>query len=215
MLKRLLNGFVHAGARRISVITGYQAECVEAFVGSLSGLKGVHIDFVRETVPRGNIGALSLLPRDGCRVLLCFADLVTTMDFGRMAQIHLERQADVTLASHYEYYQVRLGELRTDGMRVLEYSEKPKHRVLICSGVAVFEPAVLDLIPGDGTIGISDLVQAALAAGHTVTHWLHESFWMDVNTQESLLIANRTLPRDSFRPEAIEPQGSLDDSRRM
>jgi NDP-sugar pyrophosphorylase family protein len=197
MLERLLRQLVEVGARTFTVIAGFQAGRVEAFVRFLEWLPhDLDINFLKEAAPRGNIGSLADLPRDGRRVLLCFADLVTDIDFGRLLEIHDERRGDVTLASHYEHYQIRLGELETDGTRVLAYREKPKHRVLICSGIAVFNAHVLNLIPRDRPAGISDLVQSALQAGMHVTHWLHGSFWIDVNTQDDLALANRTMPRD-------------------
>jgi NDP-sugar pyrophosphorylase family protein len=204
MLERLLRQMVNAGARTVTVIVEYQADRVEAYVRSLSWLPGdLDLAFLRERSPRGNIGALSDLPSDGRQALLCFADLVTNIDFGQLLAIHEERRADVTLASHYEQYQVRLGELETDGTQVLDYREKPKKSVLICSGIGVFAPRVLDLIPRDRPAGISDLVQSALREGTYVTHWLHGSFWMDVNTQEDLELVNRTVPRDDVPMEAL------------
>jgi NDP-sugar pyrophosphorylase family protein len=193
IIERLLRQLVEKGARVVTVITGFGGERVETAVRGLRGLPDdLELSFERETVPRGNAGSLALVRRD-LPCLLCFADLVTGIDFGRLAAIHVERQAAVTLASHYEPLQVRLGELTTDGETVLAYREKPVHRVLIASGIAVFQPSVLDLIPNGQPSGLSEVVQSAIERGHRVTHWVHGSSWVDVNTAEDLVVACRLV----------------------
>jgi NDP-sugar pyrophosphorylase family protein len=34
--------------------------------------------------------------------------------------------------------------------------------------------------------GLADLINASLQAGYSVTHWMHEAYWIDVNTPELL-----------------------------
>jgi NDP-sugar pyrophosphorylase family protein len=120
-------------------------------------------------------------------VLLCFADLVTALDFAQLIHIHRERQHDVTLASHYEHHQLTLGELLVDGDTVRGYQEKPRKAFLICSGIAIFDARAMRVareLPRP--YGISNLVLAMLSAGCSVTHWLHGAYWIDVNTPELL-----------------------------
>jgi mannose-1-phosphate guanylyltransferase len=194
MVERLLRQLVAAGIRRITVITGWKADPLEAHLRALAGLPAdLELRFLRETAARGNVGSLARLPRDRDPVLLCFADLVTDLDFAKLARRHREGCAAVTLASHWESHRLTLGELATDGERVVGYEEKPEKRFRICSGIAIFEPAVLDLIEAERAFGLVDLVRAALARGHDVTHWEHGAFWRDVNTPDALDEVGRLL----------------------
>jgi len=194
MVERLLRQFVAAGIRSVTVITGWMGDRVEAHLRSLDDLPGdLAIDFIRESHPRGNLGALADLPREPRPVLMSFADLVTELDFAELVAVHEEGGARITLASHYESYRVRLGELQSEGRRVVAYREKPEKRFLICSGIGVFERPVLDLLPSDRPAGIADLVTAALDGGHEVIHWSHGALWMDVNSPEELEEAHREL----------------------
>ena len=196
MVERLLRQGIDAGLRRITVITGEMGDRITAHLRGLEGLPSeLDLGFIAETVPRGNIGALADLPRDGRRFVLCFADLVTDLDFATLLAVHQELGSDVTLASHPETHRLALGELVIDGDRVVDYREKPEKRFLICSGIGVFEPALLDLVPLDRPAGISDLISLALAHDLKVMHWTHGAFWMDVNSQEDLARANGVLAR--------------------
>ena len=97
------------------------------------------------------------------------------------------------MTSHYETHQLQLGELLTDNDQVTKYQEKPVKESLICSGIAVFEPQVLNLIDSNHPCGISDLVNAAITRDMMVTHWKHGAFWLDVNTPEALERAEREI----------------------
>jgi NDP-sugar pyrophosphorylase family protein len=191
MLERLLRQFLASGARRFTIITGAMADRVESFLDQLAFLdSGVHLSVLCETAPRGNAGSLDSIDHQGRSVVLCFADLVTDLDFARLSALHRESGAAITLASHYEDHQIQLGELTVDREHVTGYREKPRHRFLICSGIGIFEPHVLRLIPADRPTGLADLVTLALAHGFPVNHWTHGAFWMDINTQAALEAAN-------------------------
>ena len=194
MVERLLRQFLQAGIRRITLITGWKGGAVEEHLRDLEGLpQDLDLRFLREAVARGNVGSLGRLARDGTPVLLCFADLVTDLDFAKLAERHRQSGVAVTLASHWESHRLTLGELATEGERVVGYFEKPEKRFRICSGIAVFEPEVLELIDGDAPFDLSDLVHTALARGHRVVHWEHGAFWRDVNTSDTLDEVNRML----------------------
>ena len=131
-------------------------------------------------------------------MLLCFADLVTDIDFAKLLAIHRERGRDVTLTSHYEHHQLTLGELLVEGDEVRGYQEKPRKAFLIFSGIAIFNAhamAVARALPSP--YGISSLVVWALEAGCSVTQWQHGAYWIDVSTPELLERTRDDAERDA------------------
>jgi NDP-sugar pyrophosphorylase family protein len=205
MVERLLRQFVDCGVKQISLITGYRGDRVEAHVQTLYGLPDdVHLDFIRETQPMGNIGALGQLTTVAKPILFAFGDLVTDLDFAQLVAIHRQQGAQVTLTSHYETHRLQLGELVVKDQRVTAYQEKPLKQFLICSGIAVFEPEVLKLLEAGRPAGISDLIRTAIGEGMHVIHWTHGAFWMDVNTPEALQEAELALAKKA-PIEPIEP----------
>jgi NDP-sugar pyrophosphorylase family protein len=188
MIARLVRQIAASGARRIAIVIPQGNGEFRDFLLQLArGLGSAQLDLIEEREPLGNAGALGTIQCCGGPVLFCFGDLVTDLPFDRMVDLHRERGCDITLASHYQYHQLSLGELITEGERVCGYVEKPRKQFLICSGVAVFEPQVVDLARSVAApFGLVDLINAALRAGCSVTHWLHEAYWIDVNTPELL-----------------------------
>jgi len=192
MVERLLRQLANSGVRMVSVIVGWHGEQVERHLNNLRGLPSdLHLNFIRETSPMGNIGALSLLPPSSAPVLFAFGDLLTDLDFCELLAVHKQLGGAATLASHYENHQLTLGELQVRDTQVVDYQEKPLKKFLICSGIAVFEPEVVRLLDPTRPSGISTLIQAALAERLLVRHWLHGAFWMDINTPEALEIAEK------------------------
>src|SRR5262245_55701462 len=126
MVERLLRQMILAGVRSVTVVTGWQGTRVEEHLSDLRDLPDdLDMSFIRETRPRGNVGALRDLPRDGKDILLSFADLVTDLDFAALVKRHRTSGADITLTSHYESHKLQLGELEVDGPAVTGYREKP------------------------------------------------------------------------------------------
>lgn len=196
MLERLIRQAVSSGFRTFTVLTEWRGEQIEEHISALEGLPdGVRIDVRREGRPLGNIGGLASLPSSNETVLLAFGDLVTNIDFRMLVCQYNATCAHIMLASHWERHQLQLGEIVADEHQVLDYLEKPEKRFLICSGIAMFAPAAIDVLRGlVPPVGLRDLVVASIARGLRVRHWRHGALWFDVNDVHELRRA-----RDAIR----------------
>jgi NDP-sugar pyrophosphorylase family protein len=217
MVERLLQQLTEAGIRRITVVIGPNGHGIRARVLRQAELlpRSLELDFFEEQSALGNTGALAEISTGDADVLLCFADLVTDLDFARFCEIHAQRGCNVTLTSHFEHHQLTLGELVVDGDAVQGYLEKPRKAFLICSGIALFDARAMRVARAlPRPFGLADLVLATLAAGCSVTHWQHRAYWIDVNTPELLALAREdaeraaqatAIPDAQLRRQAVRP----------
>lgn len=183
LIERLLRQIAAEGGRQFYIITGHAAEQVESHVSALGDLPpNTQVHFIRESSPRGNIGALSELAGLGTAILFAFGDLLTNLSFRTLYTIHRDRGAAITVASHLEGHRLQLGHLIVENDQLIDYREKPEYQFLICSGIMAIEPEVLRLLPKEGAVGMNRLVMLAVEAGLAVTHWNHGAAWIDVNT---------------------------------
>jgi NDP-sugar pyrophosphorylase family protein len=195
LVERLLRQFVEAGSRNVTIVTGWQGHVIENHVDTLSDLPGdLRIEFLREVVPRGNVGSLAEVEIGNRLGLLSFADIITDLDFGGLARAHKAVGADVTLAAHWVSHRLPYGELLTEGNLVSGYVEKPEKRFLVCSGIAVFDHQLTTLLGScTGAVGIFDLIPRAIVAGLKVAYWSHNARWIDVNSSQDIERANEVF----------------------
>ena len=71
----------------------------------------------------------------------------------------------------------------------------------VYSGIAVFEPAIMEWIPQTGPYSMIDALLSALRAGEKVGGMIaQEGLWIDLGTPESYLRAHRLLADPAVRP---------------
>ena len=100
LLEHQLELAATTGIEEVTIFAGHRAEKIHEFVadGSRFGLK---VRVFTENEPLGSAGAmlqsLDLLPEN---FIVLFGDVMLAVDFQRVAQFHLEREADVTILVH-------------------------------------------------------------------------------------------------------------------
>lgn len=204
IIDRLLYDIKEAGFKHTSVITGWQGDSLAEHIQRNTTLYGdMTIECFAESKSLGNVGGLSMLTITAPRILFLFADLVTDLDFVDLLQKHCESQADLTLASHHDEYQVQFGELFVSEQKVISYLEKPLKKTLVGSGVAVFDTNIVKQVITGEPMGISDFVNHALQQDANVTHWFHQAMWIDVNSVEALEKANQLIGQTQTQTQCV------------
>lgn len=190
ILERLLRHFVALGFREFVIVVGRMGEIIDSHFRRID-VSDVGLTFIREEAPSGNVGALKNLEGRNTPVVLAFGDLLTDLDASGLVEEHVQKENDLTLASHLHRDYMEFGELVTDSGRVLEYREKPERQYLICSGVFVASPRAVRQIRTLGPkVNLVDLVMSCISAGFKVGSWHHSASWLDINSQEMLHRAN-------------------------
>lgn len=180
MLDTVVDAFVAQGFRRIWLSVNYRAEQIEAHFGDGSD-RGVHIRYLREDRPLGTCGSLSLLPRDVEEpVLVTNGDVLTKIDYARLADDHQASAAHATVVVRDYEMQVPFGVVRADAGRVEAIEEKPSQVFNINAGIYVLSRAALDRVPRDGPCDMPDLLRTLILEGLGVRAHRAEGYWIDV-----------------------------------
>jgi NDP-sugar pyrophosphorylase family protein len=191
LLERLrLNGITE-----IYVSVGYLAELIEVTFKDGAHL-GVNLEYVRETEPLGTAGALNLL-RDRLRgpFLMMNGDLLTHLDFNKLAAFHEQCGAEITVGTKNYDMPVPYGVVEDAGGRVTTLREKPTYSPRINAGIYLINLSALDLLPPKGRFDATQLIQAAMDAGRPVYSYLIEEYWMDIGRLEDYDRANEDAKR--------------------
>ena len=185
ILQHIVENLRDEGFIDIVVAINYLGEQIEAHFGDGSAL-GVHIRYLREKVPLGTAGALSLLkPPFTSPLVVMNADLFVSARIGHLVDYHVTENAVMTVGAKIVETTVPFGVLETKGHVIESIQEKPTHRDLVNAGVYVLETAILAQLKSGEQSNMPDLIASNLNDGRVFAFPLHED-WLDLGHLDDL-----------------------------
>jgi dTDP-glucose pyrophosphorylase len=191
MLQHVVERACTDGFAEIILCVHYLGHVIEDFFGDGQRF-GVNISYVKESEPLGTAGALSLLRhRPESAFLVSNADVLSDVSFSGLLQFHIGQGAEATMAVRAHVWQHPFGVVRTEGMEIVGFEEKPVSKTYINAGVYALQPAALDVLRPGEHCDMPQLFDRLKGEGRrTLAFPLHES-WMDVGRHEDLGAARR------------------------
>lgn len=178
-------GFVH-----FVLAIHYLGHMIEDHFGD-GGRWQVQIDYLREESPLGTAGAIGLLnPRPQAPFLVSNGDVLTDIRYGELLDFHCHHGASATMAVRLHEWQHPFGVVRTKGVDIIGFEEKPIARSHINAGIYVLEPGVLDVLSVGEHCDMPALFSRLQAlTERTIVYPMHEP-WLDMGRVEDYYAAN-------------------------
>jgi hypothetical protein len=168
----------------------YLGHMIEDYFGNGERL-GIKIEYLREEYPLGTAGALSLFnttPPD-TSIVVTNGDVITDISYGDLVDFHQKNNAQATMAIRMHQLQNPFGVVKTSGIEIIGYEEKPIHVQQINAGIYVLEPASLTLLTENEKIDMPNFFERIIKSGSSaIAYAIHEN-WMDLGTSEQLVKA--------------------------
>jgi len=186
ILETVLLNLAGYGFRKYSIAVNYKAEMIMDYFGDGSRW-GVSIDYLRESKPLGTAGALGLLKeRPEQPIVLMNGDILTKVNFNHLLDFHATQESLATMCVRDYQYQVPYGVVKIDGYQILEIQEKPTQKFFVNAGIYALDPGVIDLIPADEPIDMTDLFDKVMAAKLQHAVFPIREYWLDVGRHSDL-----------------------------
>jgi NDP-mannose synthase len=168
------------GVEKIIVAANYKSDYLGLLIGS--GEKyGVRIVVSHEKEPLGTCGPLTLVAEHlTAPFFVMNGDILTDINFGRLAEFALAKQAWLTVVTKEIAIPFRFGRVVADGDFITEIEEKPNYMQEILAGIYVMRPEILQLIPNATYFGIDNLIKGMLATAQPVCKYLMHDYWIDI-----------------------------------
>lgn len=186
MLEHILERARSDGIRRFLFATHYLGHMVEEHFGD-GARWDVAIDYLREDRPLGTGGALGLIgepPEEA--FLVTNGDVLADVRYGEILDYHERQHAAGTMAVRSHEWQHPFGVVRTEGVHIVGFEEKPLIRTQVNAGIYVLEPRVLTHLRRDEHCNMPGLFERLQAAAErTIVYPIHES-WLDVGRPTDL-----------------------------
>jgi len=193
MLEHIIERAKAEGFAHFVLAIHYLGHMIEEYFGDGSKLQ-IKIEYLRENTPLGTAGALGLLQgRPTEPFLVTNGDVLTDIRYGEMLDFHIRHNATATMAVRLHEWQHPFGVVKTNGVDIVGFDEKPVARSHINAGIYVLAPNVLDSIGANQHCDMPTLfgrVQERQA--RTIVYPMHEP-WLDVGRPADLEKARNEL----------------------
>lgn len=186
MLEHIIERARAEGFGHFVLAIHYLGHMIEEYFGDGSRW-GVRIDYLRENSPLGTAGAIGLLePRPELPFVVSNGDVLTDIRYGELIDFHCRHAASATMAVRLHEWQHPFGVVRTKGVDIVGFEEKPITRSHINAGVYVLEPRVIDLLsPGEHCDMPALFSRLQDRECRTIVYPMHEP-WLDVGRDDDL-----------------------------
>lgn len=190
MLEHIIERARAEGFRHFVLAIHYLGHLIEDYFGDGSRWQ-VQVDYLREESPLGTAGALALLkPRPEVPFVVSNGDVLTDIRYGELLDFHCRHLAAGTMTVRLHEWQHPFGVVRTKGVDIIGFEEKPVSRSHINAGVYVLEPMVLDAMsPGEHCDMPTLFSRLQERTARTIVYPMHEP-WLDVGRLEDYSLAN-------------------------
>ena len=193
IMEILLTRLSLAGIDHAVLAVSHMRHLIEAFFGKGERI-GMEISYSFEDRPLGTAGPIGqAIERLGDTFVVTNGDLLTTLDVGKMLEEHRAKGADVTIGSYERDLKSDFGILDVDdGMRLIEYREKPTYSHLVSMGIYVVEAAaVRPFVSPDTPLDMPDLLRAMAAEGKRIQCFQDDCFWLDIGRPDDFAKAQQ------------------------
>ena len=194
MLEHIIERAKSEGFHHFILAINYLGHMIEEYFGDGTNWQ-VQIDYLREAVPLGTAGAISLLdPIPDAPLLVSNGDVLTDLRYGELMDFHGQQGAAATMAVRLHEWQHPFGVVRTKGVDIIGFEEKPISRSHINAGIYVLDPLVVAALPPGEHCDMPTLFSRIQESGaRTIVYPMHEP-WLDVGRPEDYRLANDPAP---------------------
>ena len=112
--------------------------------------------------------------------------MLTDIHYGELLDFHIRHSASATMAVRLHEWQHPFGVVKTNGVDIIGFEEKPVARSHINAGIYVLEPDVLDSIDSNERVDMPTLfARVQEKQARTIVYPMHEP-WLDVGRPADL-----------------------------
>lgn len=193
LLELIMERLVRSGLRSFYVAVNYMAEQIEAHF-TAPQYKDLDVRFVRERDRLGTAGAIGYIGRELKHPLLvCNADLLTTVPFEQILRQHNKENADITCVVRPHVVSVPFGVVDLANGVIAAVREKPDFTYFVNAGIYVLSVDVCREIDEGRRLDMPEVIERVMARGGRVVPFLLHEYWLDIGRPEDYHKANEDI----------------------
>lgn len=178
----IVDKFHEIGVDNFYLTVNYKHEMIRFYFDSVAD-KSYTVEYALESKPLGTAGSLQLLKnRLKTTFFVTNCDIVIEDEYAAIYEYHKEAGNDITLVASLKNLKIPYGTVESgEAGELLGLKEKPDITFMINTGMYILEPQVLNEIPNDSFIHITEVIEKVKAKGGRVGVFpVSEDSWTDI-----------------------------------
>ena len=191
MLEHIIERAKLEGFSRYIISINYLGYMIEEYFGQGERL-GVEISYLKEDIPLGTAGALTLLnPKPDLPFIVTNGDVLTNIRYGELLDFHVRYAAAATMAVRNHEWQHPFGVVQIEGVEIVGFEEKPVVKSHINAGIYALDPNTLNFLNNNERCDMPILFdRLQVKNSRAVAFPMHEP-WLDIGRPDDLVTANK------------------------
>lgn len=187
MLERIIERAKLQGFKNFLISINYLGHMIKNYF-SYGEKWDVKIDYINEKQPLGTAGALKLItPKPKIPFVVSNCDILTEFNYGRLLDFHNENKAMATMSVRNYKWENPYGVVKTSGINIVGFEEKPVMKNYINAGVYVLDPSAIYTIKKNEKLDMPDIFKRLKKKKlKTIVFPIHEP-WADIGLPEDYL----------------------------
>lgn len=187
MIEEIIDRFSFHGCDKYFITTNFKSELIEFYLDSLK--LPYDIKIIKEEIPLGTAGSLSFLKGEiDTPFFVSNCDILIEEDYSEILEFHNANRNDITIIAAMKIYSIPYGTIESgENGKLTKLTEKPDLTFKINSGMYILEPTVLNQIPINKPLHITQLIeQVRMAGGGVGVFPVSEKSWKDIGEAQLL-----------------------------
>lgn len=191
MLEHIIERARADGFQNFSISLHYLGSMIEEHFGDGSKWE-VNIEYLREESPLGTAGCLSIIPKlPDAPFIVTNGDVLTDIHYKDILDFHVRYSATATMATRQHEIQNQFGVVKTKGIEIEGFEEKPIYHSHINAGIYVLNPEALHYLSANQHCDMPTLFERIKQnVGRTIVYPMHEP-WLDIGRPDDLIEARK------------------------
>jgi len=189
ILENIMDRFVKIGCNQFYLSVNYKSEMIRYYFKTLKNTE-YDISYFEEVKPLGTAGSLYMLKgKIKKSFFISNCDIVIDENYEEIYKYHKENKNDLTIVAALKHFPIPYGTIETKADGILKsLVEKPELTFKINSGMYLLEPHILNEIPDNLFMHITELIENISKKDYKVGVFpVSEKSWKDIGTWEEYL----------------------------
>jgi len=187
ILELIIERFMEIGCSEFYLSLHHKSEIIKSYFDTIERTYNLH--YIQEEKPLGTAGSLSLMKTLLKETFfLSNCDILIDADYGDILDFHRKNGNVITIVGSIKHITIPYGicEISVDG-QLTSLVEKPGYDYFVNTGMYVAERKVLDNIPEDAVIDMTDIISGFLQRKERIgVYPISDKSWVDIGQLEGL-----------------------------